>query len=241
MQQRHLETRSAEAPTCPKCNRTYAAPARFCIYDGTPLAGSQEKPFQCATCGTAYGPEVRYCPKDGGNLVRSAQSTYYPSDILDPLALLDGYPKASLGNRFLAAVLDGLITLGFTLPALTCFLMAEYRVDNFTNDSGTPSLFILAVFLYALPLGYSLVKDGLAGGQSWGKRAVGLMVVDLESNTPCDKGKSFFRNFISALLSIIPFVGWLIEPVCVLASDAGRKLGDKAARTQVIEKLYFNY
>ena len=38
---------------------------------------------------------------------------------------------------------------------------------------------------------------------------------------------------------IIPFVGWLIEPIIVLADGYGRKLGDRAANTQVIEKLYY--
>ena len=65
------------------------------------------------------------------------------------------------------------------------------------------------------------------------------MVVNLDNNTPCDKGKSFFRNFISGLVAIIPFVGWLIEPIMVLATEDGRKLGDKAANTQVIDKKNF--
>jgi len=41
------------------------------------------------------------------------------------------------------------------------------------------------------------------------------------------------------LVAIIPFVGWLIEPNMVLATEDGRKLGDKAANTQVIDKNNF--
>ena len=41
---------------------------------------------------------------------------------------------------------------------------------------------------------------------------------------------------LPTLLLIIPFVGWLIEPIMILASDDGRKLSDKGANTQVIDK-----
>lgn len=61
-------------------------------------------------------------------------------------------------------------------------------------------------------------------------------VVNLDSNKPCDDGKSFFRNFISNLVGLIPFVGGFIEPIMVLANEKGKKLGDMAAGTQVIEK-----
>jgi len=86
---------------------------------------------------------------------------------------------------------------------------------------------------------YNSIKDGLGQGQSWGKKKLDLMVVNLDNNTPCDKKKSFFRNFISGLVFIIPFVGWLIESIMVLVTEDGRKLGDKAANTQVIDKRNF--
>ena len=63
------------------------------------------------------------------------------------------------------------------------------------------------------------------------------MVVCLKDNTPCTKGKSFLRGLIMVLLGIIPYVGWLIEPLIVLADDEGRRLGGRAADTQVIDVL----
>jgi uncharacterized protein (TIGR02145 family) len=101
---------------------------------------------------------------------------------------------------------------------------------------------VLALILYIIPLIYGFIKDGLGKGQSWGKRAMGLMVVHIPTNTPCTKGKSFVRWLISALLSGIPYVCYLtvwIEFILVLATKDGRRLADKVAKTQVIEaKLY---
>jgi hypothetical protein len=71
--------------------------------------------------------------------------------------------------------------------------------------------------------------------------AMGIMVVNLDNDMPCDIGKSFLRHLISAFVGLIPFVGWLVEPVLVLAAEDGRKLGDKAANTQVIDVQNFKY
>lgn len=144
-----------------------------------------------------------------------------------------------MGNRFLAALLDGLISAGLSIPAIIFFALAMAKADSYYDKDGAIGLFFIAVLFYIIPLVYNFIKDGLGQGQSWGKRALDLMVVNLDNNTPCDKGKSFFRNFISGLIAIIPFVGWLIEPIMALATEDGRKLGDKSANTQVIDKKNF--
>ena len=147
--------------------------------------------------------------------------------------------KASLGNRFLAALFDGLITIGLSIPAIIFFVLGMSKVDSYSDKDEAFGLFIIAFLFYLIPIVYNFIKDGLGQGQSWGKKALDLMVVNLDNNTHCDKGKSFFRNFISGLVAIIPFVGWLIEPIMVLVTEDGRKLGDKAANTQVIDKKNF--
>jgi uncharacterized RDD family membrane protein YckC len=149
------------------------------------------------------------------------------------------YPKASLGNRFLAYLLDGLVGLVLGIPAIIFYVLAIFKLDSYDSDEAIP-LFLVAAFFYLVPLTYALLRDGLGNGQSLGKRAVNLMVVNLTTKQPCSLGKSFVRNLIMFLLALIPFVGWLVEPIVTLATDDGRRLGDKAADTMVIEKKNYN-
>ena len=81
---------------------------------------------------------------------------------------------------------------------------------------------------------YGFIKDGLGRGQSIGKKKMRLMVVHLQSNAPCSKSQSALRALVMTGLHLIPYLGWLVEPVLVMAAAGGRRLGDQAAGTQVI-------
>jgi len=201
---------------------------------------------QCPRCSAGYTSGNRFCQSCGASLVthpQTVQAVYAPAAYSRPSAYAAPlYPKAPLGARFWASVLDGLIGLGLCLPTFICFWIAlqkskghSYYYDDESYDPGGAFLlFIMGLLLYIGPLIYSLIKDGLGQGQSWGKKNMYLMVVDLGTNQPCGKGKSIARNLISTLICLVPFIGWLVEPIIVLASDSGRKLGDLAANTQVV-------
>ena len=60
------------------------------------------------------------------------------------------------------------------------------------------------------------------------------MVVHLETNAPCNRAQSALRQLVMAGTNVIPYIGWLVEPVAAMAADGGRRLGDHAAGTQVI-------
>jgi len=62
-----------------------------------------------------------------------------------------------------------------------------------------------------------------------------LMVVNVKKNTPCSIGESVMSALVLGVVNAIPAVGWAIEPLVVLVSDNGRRAGDHAAGTQVIE------
>lgn len=82
---------------------------------------------------------------------------------------------------------------------------------------------------YIVGLVYAACKDGLNDGQSYGKKLLGLRVVLIADNKPCTKVASLLRF----IMLMIPFVS-IVECVMVLATDKGRRLGDKLAKTQVI-------
>jgi uncharacterized RDD family membrane protein YckC len=96
-------------------------------------------------------------------------------------------------------------------------------------------LVVAAVAATAWALWYSFTKDGRPGGQGIGKKMMGLMVVHLQSNQPCNRNQSALRYLVMFLLNLVPYVGWLIEPIVLLAAAGGRRLGDNAAGTQVIQ------
>ena len=73
---------------------------------------------------------------------------------------------------------------------------------------------------------YTLLSDGLEGGQSFGKRLVGIRVVSIETGAPCTFGQSFLRNL---LLTILGPIDWIF-----IFGERRQRLGDKAAGTIVI-------
>lgn len=165
------------------------------------------------------------------------------------------YTKAPLFRRFVASFIDGMI---FGIPyfigvILLVMVYPEILVKAYPSifadfptepviydpDDRTKAI-LIGLVLLLIGLFYDLMKDGFGRGQSWGKRAMDLMVVDLKTNKPCTKNKSLVRNLILIGLNLVPYIGWLIEPIAVLADDDGRRLGDKAAGVMVIQTSEYN-
>jgi uncharacterized RDD family membrane protein YckC len=199
----------------------------------------------CPICKTSYPPDVNFCINDGARLIaadnpiqQTEPQVYNPFERKPQVGL--PYCKASIGNRFLAFLLDGLIFTALTIPgavALVGAFIAAYGSD----ESLAITLCILGVILILIPLAFQMLKDSFGQGQSPGKKALKIMVIDLDTNRPCTKQKSFLRNIIMLLMGLVPFVGSFIEPIMVLATEDGRRLGDRAANTMVIEKSeYFS-
>ncbi|MBC7325975.1 MAG: RDD family protein [Moorella sp. (in: Bacteria)] len=164
------------------------------------------------------------------------------------------YPKAGLGRRILAYLLDGffatfpfLILLFFGLAGFLAALKAGsigYRdLSSSAFGSATAVLLLLGTVVSLLwALFYTFFRDGFGGGRSWGKRICGLMVVRLADNRPCTLGLSFVRNVVSVILVFIltwiPVAGWFagfVEPVVAAVHGKGWRIGDMLAKTQVID------
>ncbi len=93
--------------------------------------------------------------------------------------------------------------------------------------------------------GFILLRDALMGGQSPGKKLVGLRVVKSEAlQEPAGYRESVLRNITLAaayILFLIPYLGWILGPVALLAEilvgvgdDKGQRVGDMLARTQTV-------
>jgi len=100
---------------------------------------------------------------------------------------------------------------------------------------------------------YLAVRDGLPTGdgqvQSLGKRLLGLKTVRLPDGRPCDYLTSLMRNLpfaVPALIMVRPVQGWilgsfiwgvlfLIETLLIIVDENGLRLGDRLAKTAVVE------
>jgi uncharacterized RDD family membrane protein YckC len=143
------------------------------------------------------------------------------------------HAKASLARRFIAAAIDSVIVIGgWTLIPPIVLLTSSTKYENAAS--------IPVIILFLSTLCYAFLRDARRG-QSLGKRTSGLMVVSLATGRPCSARDSAFRSLVLILSGVlIPGVGWLIEPVIVMLDKDGRRLGDRAADTQVIELSSYN-
>ena len=126
---------------------------------------------------------------------------------------------ASRSSRLLAQMVDAMVAfIPFVGLGITAVLFGE--------------IFEVIVGIMAIPallfcIGYVFFADAMPGGQSYGKRLLGLAVVDKQSGIPCSVGQSLIRNL---LLSILGFFDWIF-----IFGEGHQRLGDRAAGTIVVE------
>jgi uncharacterized RDD family membrane protein YckC len=123
---------------------------------------------------------------------------------------------ASLQDRVLAQILDTLLTFAPFIPSM---IIARVWETGATISS-----------VAAIPIGlfYWLFADGLPGGQSFGKKLLGISVIDANTGRACDLGASCIRNVLLVLF------GWL-DVAFMLGGTRRQRLGDKVAQTFVVK------
>lgn len=225
-----LSVQILENPVCPQCLSAYEPGALYCEKDGSQLIEKEELIYRCVTCNKVYTDAVKYCPEDGGKIVANSKTGVGNQHMLHTHS---AHLETPLGNRILAFLLDSLIAIGLSIPAFVCFFLGMQAIQLYKLEIGN-LLIIGAVLFYFIPLCYSLFKDGLGKGQSWGKKALGLQVIQEDILKPCSYKKSFVRNGVMFLLNLVPILGFLIEPLFFFSTVDAKRLGDKAAKTIVI-------
>jgi uncharacterized RDD family membrane protein YckC len=137
------------------------------------------------------------------------------SAVLPPLhqnVLDTGY--ASRSDRLLGQFIDSIIG---ALPVIGAVV-----ITWFSGALGIASMLGAALWSMA----YYLFADGLRDGQSYGKRYVGMRVIDARSGASCTFGQSFVRNLLLAFLGPLDWI--------FIFGEQHQRLGDKAAGTVVI-------
>lgn len=143
-----------------------------------------------------------------------------------------GYPEeavtATLGRRFGAAVIDGFIDGALAGGVYAVLFGALFWWDT-SGQWQWPAIILVLVpsFLVALLLFNRLYRVG-ARGQSWGKAAMGVAVVDRYTGEPIGLGRAVIR----ALVYVVP----LVPLTCFLdRSGELRTWADAAAGSRVVQ------
>ena len=138
---------------------------------------------------------------------------YMPAVSRFSRGLASPYAKADVRRRFAAAGVDGSI-------ALTC--LGAYAAWP------SPWLIVMAA-------AYLLLRDAV-GGQSPGKFLFSVMVVRLDNGKPANVGASAARNAM-LLLPGANIAAAALEAFTIARDPLGHRLGDRIARTQVVDGL----
>jgi uncharacterized RDD family membrane protein YckC len=142
---------------------------------------------------------------------------------------------ASMGKRFLARLLDGLI-IGVPLGVIGAILLA-----NIGTNSGLVTILVFTGGIIVLTVIYEVGMIS-SKGATVGKLAVGVRVVTAQTAAVPGRGigggPAFARWAVLNLPGIVPGVGGLWVLICVLSplfDNVGRRgFHDKAAKTWVL-------
>ncbi|MEQ9404037.1 MAG: RDD family protein [Cyclobacteriaceae bacterium] len=126
---------------------------------------------------------------------------------------------ASLGERILAFLLDGIIMF---------FLIIGMSIVVGGTNAGSWTF----LFFYIPLMFYSLAFEYLGNGQSPGKRAMNIKVVKLDGSTP-DLG-SYILRWLFRLIDIYIMYGG-VSIISIILTQNGQRLGDIVAGTTVIK------
>ena len=104
-------------------------------------------------------------------------------------------PRAGFWRRFAAMIVDGLI---LAIPTIILVVLVDQNVANLIS-----TLIGIAYYTYF---------EGGATGQTVGKRALGIRVIDFRAGGPIGYGRGLLRYFARILSAIPLFLGyfWMI-------------------------------
>ena len=138
------------------------------------------------------------------------------------------YVLADVGSRAAALAIDLAVIVGVSLViGLVAYFSGRLGA---ILESVSMTVFIFAVFMYQW--GYFMLFEGLGGGRTPGKRAIGLRVVHV-GGEPLSFQGSVLRNLIR-VVDFQPGGTGVAGAICILANKRAQRLGDLVAGTMVV-------
>lgn len=151
-----------------------------------------------------------------------------------PPGLAGPTPRASFGQRFGAFAIDILIIVVAEIIislVLGAVIAAVANAGSGAAIALASVLGLLAFLLYlAIPIVYFGYMEGQPSGQTFGKRALNIRVVDFNTAGPLTLGKAMLRSVVRSLISGIFALGYL----WMLWDPQQQTWHDKIAGTTVV-------
>ncbi len=148
--------------------------------------------------------------------------------VADPAAMLAGR-----GQRFVAAMIDGVISLAIMIPVMIMLGMFQYVEKGLEPPFSLMLLSTTIGFAVFVALHYMLL---VKNGQTIGKRLLKIRIADLEGNKPA-VGTILFKRYLPiSAVGLIPVIGQilpLIDLLFIFRKDR-RCVHDLIAGTQVL-------
>ncbi|MEP6571572.1 MAG: stage II sporulation protein M [Gemmatimonadota bacterium] len=150
-------------------------------------------------------------------------------EVETPESVILDYEIAGVGSRALAAIIDtGILFVWILLLAL-----ALSPIEGWLGEGAARwARAILGLAVFASFWGYYTFFEGLRGGQTPGKRHIGIRVVR-DTGHPVTFGAAAARNFIR-LADSLPPPSYFLGGLFVALHPQGKRLGDIVAGTVVV-------
>jgi uncharacterized RDD family membrane protein YckC len=183
----------------------------------------------CVQCGQLF-PEGEMLNYEGSWVCAACKPAFFQR-IKEGVAAPGTLVYASVGSRFLALFLDGLIIFGIILVPSIILGVIMGATQNIaggpTAVSGGISI-LLGLILYILPPIYEIFMIGKYGA-TWGKMAMKIKVVRPDGGR-LSYGRSTGRYFAKILSALILYIGFLMA----IWDKEKRALHDQICQTRVI-------
>lgn len=157
-------------------------------------------------------------------------------DVETPELVVFSYTIAGVGSRALAALVDSLIVIGAIIVIMIVIAIASPGrapgAPGDVFDAWAGAIFVFATFFVLW--GYYVLFEGLADGQTPGKRLLRLRVVR-DGGYSITFGASAVRNLVR-FVDIQPVGCYAVGIVSMMFSKSGKRLGDIVAGTVVVRE-----
>jgi uncharacterized membrane protein SpoIIM required for sporulation/uncharacterized RDD family membrane protein YckC len=168
---------------------------------------------------------------------RAPSSLSQTVDVETPELVVFSYTIAGVGSRALAALIDTLIIFGIIVAIMLTLVGLAPSESGSAEKSGVFdawALAIVSIAIFCVLWGYYILFEGLADGQTPGKRLLRLRVVR-DGGYSVTFGASAVRNLIR-LVDIQPFGTYAVGMLSIIFSKQGKRLGDVVAGTIVVRE-----